>query len=52
MDIQLIALYTAPTTALLALGYGVYLARKILQESEGSEKLQAIGRAVRDGAMA
>lgn len=52
MDIQLIALYTAPTTALLALGYGFYLARKILQEDEGSEKLKSIGKAVRDGAMA
>lgn len=52
MDIQLIALYTAPTTALLALGYGVYLTRKILKEDEGSDKLKSIGKAVRDGAMA
>lgn len=52
MDIQLIALYVAPTTALLALGYGIYLITKILKEDEGSEKLKAIGKAVRDGAMA
>lgn len=51
MDIQLIALFTAPATALLALGYGIYLSRSVLKVSEGSEKLQAIGRAVREGAM-
>ncbi len=52
MDIQLIALFTAPATALIALGYGVFLAKKVLKEDEGSPKLQAIGKAVRDGAMA
>ena len=52
MDIQLIALWVAPATALLALGYGLYLTRKILAEGEGTPKLQAIGKAVRDGAMA
>lgn len=52
MDIQLIALYVAPTTALLALGYGAYLVTQILKEDEGSEKLKVIGKAVRDGAMA
>ena len=51
MDIQLIALFTAPTIALLALGYGIYLSREVLKVSEGSEKLQSIGRAVREGAM-
>ena len=52
MDIQLIALFTAPATALLALGYGIYLSRTVLKESEGSEKLQTIAKAVREGAMA
>lgn len=51
MDIQLIALFVAPLTALLALGYGIYLTRKVLKEDEGSEKLQQIGKAVREGAM-
>lgn len=52
MDIQLIALFTAPTTALVALGYGIYLTKNILKDDEGSAKLQAIGKAVREGAMA
>ena len=51
MDIQLIALFAAPITALFALAYGIYLTRSVLKDSEGSEKLQRIGRAVRDGAM-
>ena len=51
MDIQLIALFTAPTTALIALGYGAYLTRRVLKVSEGSPKLVAIAKAVRDGAM-
>ena len=51
MDIQLIALFTAPATALLALGYGVYLSKKVLQEDEGSDKLKQIAQAVREGAM-
>jgi len=51
MDIQLVALFTAPTTALVALAYGAYLAKKIMADDEGSPKLQAIGKAVRDGAM-
>ncbi len=51
MDIQLIALFVAPITALLAIGYGYYLTRQVLKEEEGSPKLQAIAKAVRDGAM-
>ena len=51
IDIQLIALFVAPATSIFALGYGVYLSRKVLKEDEGSEKLQQIGRAVREGAM-
>lgn len=51
MDIQLIALFVAPITALFALGYGIYLTKSVLKDPEGSEKLQQIGRAVRDGAM-
>lgn len=52
MDIQVIALFTAPATAIIALGYGIFLAKKVLKESEGSAKLQQIGKAVREGAMA
>ena len=51
MDIQLIALFFAPATSLIALGYGLYLSRKVLKEAEGSEKLQQIAKAVREGAM-
>lgn len=52
MDIQLIALFTAPATAVLALGYGIFLSRRVLQADAGSPKLAQIGDAVRDGAMA
>ncbi|MBI3384742.1 sodium/proton-translocating pyrophosphatase [Candidatus Gottesmanbacteria bacterium] len=51
MDIQLIALFVAPLTALLAIGYGYYLTRQVLKEEEGSPKLQAIAKAIREGAM-
>ena len=51
MDIQLIALFVAPITAIVALIYGAFLTKSILKDSEGSPKLQAIGKAVRDGAM-
>ncbi len=51
MDIQLAALFIAPATSLIALGYGFYLSRKVLQEDEGSEKLKQIAKAVREGAM-
>lgn len=52
MDIQLIALFVAPSTAIIALLYGYYLTRKVLKEEEGSPKLQSIGKAIREGAMA
>lgn len=51
MDIQIIALFVAPLTALIALGYGAYLIRRTINEDEGSDKLKAIGKAVSDGAM-
>jgi len=51
MDIQIIALFTAPLTSVIALVYGVYLARKVVREDEGSDTLKRIGKAVRDGAM-
>jgi K(+)-stimulated pyrophosphate-energized sodium pump len=52
MDIQLIALFGAPATAIIALVYGFILARQVLREDEGSEKLQTIAKAIREGAMA
>ena len=51
MDIQLIALFTAPVTAIAAIIYGIFLTKQVLAAPEGSDKLQAIGKAVRDGAM-
>ncbi len=52
VDIQIIALLTAPLTSIIALIYGVILVRKILKQDEGSEKLQEIAKAIREGAMA
>ncbi|MFZ5845382.1 MAG: sodium/proton-translocating pyrophosphatase, partial [Patescibacteria group bacterium] len=52
MDIQIIALFTAPLTALMALGYGAYLTRKVLSQEEGGGKLPQIAKAIREGAMA
>lgn len=51
MDIQIVALFMAPATALLALAYGFFLSKKILKEEEGSQKLKEIAKAVREGAM-
>ena len=51
MNIQLIALFVAPATALVALVYGLILTRRVLRVSEGSDKLQQIGKAIREGAM-
>ena len=51
MDIQLIALFVAPATSLFALGYGIYLSRRVIKEDEGSQKLREIAAAVREGAM-
>ncbi len=52
MDIQVIALFTAPLTAICALAYGFYLTKKVIAEDEGSDKLKSIAKAVSDGAMA
>ncbi len=52
MDIQIIALYTAPTTAIVALLYGAYLVKKILATEAGDEKLKKISKAIYDGSMA
>ena len=51
MNIQLIALFIAPATAILSLLYGLYLSRKVLKEKEGNSDLQRIGKAIREGAM-
>lgn len=51
MNIQLIALILAPTTAIVALLYGLYLAKKILKAEEGNEKVKQIGQAITTGAM-
>lgn len=49
MDIQLIALFGAPLTSLIALAYGAYLTKKVLAIEEGSQKLKDIATAVREG---
>ena len=52
MDIQLIALFTAPATAIIALAYGFFLSKKVLIAPEGSDKIKKIGKAIKEGAMA
>ncbi|MFH0863914.1 MAG: sodium-translocating pyrophosphatase [Candidatus Gottesmanbacteria bacterium] len=52
MDIQIIALTFAPLTAICALLYGGYLIKKVVAADPGSEKMQEIGKAIADGAMA
>ena len=39
-------------SAVLAILYGVYLIRRVLQMSQGSERMQAISRAIQEGARA
>ncbi|MCL5675734.1 MAG: sodium-translocating pyrophosphatase [Patescibacteria group bacterium] len=52
MDVQLIALFGAPLTAIIALIYGLWLTRQVLKVDEGNDKIKSIGKAVRDGSMA
>jgi len=52
MDIQIIALFTAPLTSLLALIYGAYRIKDVLSQPEGNAELQSIAKAISDGAMA
>lgn len=52
MDIQFVALFTAPLVALITLAYGFYLTKQVLKADEGSDKLKSIAKAVREGAMA
>src|SRR3989344_8743889 len=52
MDLQLIALTAAPLTAICALGYGIYLSRKVLAAPVGNAKIAEIGTAIESGAMA
>ncbi len=52
MNIQLIALFFAPATAIAALTYGLILSKQVLAEDPGEAKLRTIGKAVKDGAMA
>ena len=51
MNIQLIALFVAPITSLIALGYGVYLSKQVMAEDEGNDTLKRIAKAIREGAM-
>ncbi len=51
MDIQILALFVAPATALSALIYGLILAKTILAEDPGDAKLGQIAQAIKTGAM-
>jgi K(+)-stimulated pyrophosphate-energized sodium pump len=44
--------WLGPIAALLALGFAFYLYRQLMQLSEGTERMQEIAQAVREGAMA
>ncbi|MCL4382268.1 MAG: sodium-translocating pyrophosphatase [Patescibacteria group bacterium] len=52
MDIQILALTLAPLTAIVALGYGAFLVKRVTSEEEGTQKMREIGQAIRDGSMA
>lgn len=52
MDIQKIALFSAPAMAIIALFYGVLMIVKILKQSEGTDKMKEVARAIRDGSTA
>jgi K(+)-stimulated pyrophosphate-energized sodium pump len=52
MNLQLIALFTAPATAVGALVYGIILSKKVLAADPGGPKLQQIALAIKTGAMA
>jgi K(+)-stimulated pyrophosphate-energized sodium pump len=44
--------WLGPIAALIALGFALYLYRQLMQLSEGTERMQEIAQAVREGAMA
>ncbi len=44
--------WLGPIAALVALGFAFYLYRQLMQLSEGTERMQEIAQAVREGAMA
>lgn len=44
--------WLGPIAALIALGFAFYLYRQLMQLSEGTERMQEIAQAVREGAMA
>ena len=52
MNLQIIALTTAPFTAIAALTYGAILTKKILAADPGSSKIRDIGSAIESGAIA
>ena len=52
MNLQLIALITAPVTAIAALAYGIFLTKKVLAAPAGNKKITEIGDAIESGAMA
>ncbi len=51
MDIQIIALFSAPVVSIIALIYGYILSQRVMKEDMGSPKLKQIAKAVKDGAL-
>jgi K(+)-stimulated pyrophosphate-energized sodium pump len=49
---EVLAVWAILGVAILGLLYAVYLTRQILGEDQGTEKMQAISRAIREGAVA
>ncbi|MFH1306285.1 MAG: sodium-translocating pyrophosphatase [Candidatus Micrarchaeota archaeon] len=50
MEVDAAVLYFAPFIAILALLYGFFVARKVLMQSPGTEKMQKIAKSIKDGA--
>lgn len=49
---ELTLLWAVMASAFIALGYGWYLVRQVLKEDPGTPEMQAIARAIEEGAMA
>lgn len=50
MEIDPLLMYVAPVVAILALIYGLYLARGVLSKPQGTDKMKEIANAIRKGA--
>jgi len=52
IDLQILTIYTAPITAVVALLYGTFLLIKVLKQKVKNEEARAISKAIRNGTMA